>query len=91
VFSDYMRSKCRLIQVDEECVRTMVEAGRDRLSDGWRETLELATTAEDLKAAVFDGDRKKSPGRDGIGLELFKVLWEDIACDMRTCSGTGNC
>ena len=44
----------------------------------------MPITAEELKAAVFKGDCKKSPGRDGIGLEFFKVRWEDIACDMRT-------
>ena len=27
--------------------------------------------------------QKKSPGREGIGREFFKVLWEDIAGDMR--------
>jgi len=33
---------------------------------------------------VFKGDSKIPPGRDGVGLEFFKVLWEDIAGDMRT-------
>jgi len=36
------------------------------------------------KAAVFKRDSKKSPGRDVIGLEFFKALWEVIAGDMRT-------
>jgi hypothetical protein len=34
--------------------------------DAWREILEMRITAEELKAAVFKGDSKKSPGRDGI-------------------------
>ena len=33
---------------------------------------------------MFKGDTKKSPSRDGIGLEFLKVLWEDIVGDMRT-------
>jgi len=33
---------------------------------------------------VFKEDSKKSPDRDGIRLEFFKVLWENIAGDMRT-------
>ena len=41
-------------------------------------------TAEELKAVVLEGDSKKPPGRDGIGLKIFKVLWEDIAGDMKT-------
>jgi hypothetical protein len=48
------------MQVDKECVRTMIQAGRGRFSDGSRETLELPTTAEEVKAAMFVGDRKIS-------------------------------
>jgi len=84
VFSEHMRSKYRPIQVDEDSVRTMLETGYGFVPDGWKETLEMPITAEDLKAVVFKGDSKKSPGRDGIGLEFFKVIWEDIAGDMRT-------
>ena len=52
--------------------------------DAWKETLEMPITAEELKAVVFKGDSKKSPARDGIGLEFFKVLWEYIAGYTRT-------
>jgi len=62
----------------------MLETGYGCVPDAWREILEVSITAEELKAAVFKGDSKKSPHRDGIGLEFFKVLWEDIAGDMRT-------
>lgn len=78
VFSEYMRRKYSPIQVDEECVRKMAEAGHRRLSAGWRESLEVPISAEQLKAAVFKGDSKKSPGRDGVGLELYEVLWDDV-------------
>jgi len=37
-------------------------------------TLEMPITAAELKAAVFKEDNEKSPGRDGVGLEFFKVL-----------------
>jgi hypothetical protein len=47
-------------------------------------TFEMPITAEELKAMLFKGDSKQSPGRDGIRLEFFKVPWEDIAGDMRT-------
>ena len=29
-------------------------------------------------------DSKNSPGRECVGLEFFKALWEDVAGDMRT-------
>ena len=54
------------------------------MPDAWNETLEMRITVEELKAVEFKGDSNKSPGRDGIGLEFFKVLWEDIAGDMKT-------
>ena len=84
VFSEHMRSKYRPIQVDEDSLRTMLEVGYGCMPDAWREILEMLITAEELKAAVFKGDSKKSPGRDGVGLDFFKVLWEDLAGDMRT-------
>jgi len=84
VFSEHIRSKYRPIQVDEDSVRTKLEAGYGCAPVAWREILEMPITAEELKAAVFKGDSKKSPGRDGVGLNSFKVLWEDIAGDMRT-------
>jgi len=79
-----MRSKYRPIHVDEDSVRTMLEAGYGCVPDAWREILEMPITAEELKAAVFKRDSKKSPGRDGVGPDFFKVLWEDLAGDMRT-------
>jgi len=62
----------------------MLEAGYGCAPDAWREILEMPITAEELKAAVFKGDRKKSPERDDVGLDFFKVVWEDIAGYMRT-------
>jgi len=62
----------------------MLDGGYRCVPDAWREILKMPITAEELKAAVFKGDRKKSPGRDGVGLDFFKVLREDIAGDMRT-------
>jgi len=54
------------------------------LSDDCNETIQVPITAEELRAAVFKGDSKKSPCRDGLRLDFFKVLWEDVACNMRT-------
>jgi hypothetical protein len=62
----------------------MLQAGYGNLSDDCRETLEVPITAEELRAAVFKGDSKKSPSRDGLGLEFFKVLWDDVVNDMGT-------
>jgi hypothetical protein len=61
----------------------MVEAGHRRLPGGWRDTLEAPFTVEELQAAVFKWKSKKSPGRNGIGLEFFKAVWEEVTGDMR--------
>jgi hypothetical protein len=45
--------------------------------DGSKETLEMPITTEELNAAVFEGDRKITPGRDSEGLEFLNVLWEE--------------
>jgi len=62
----------------------MLETGYGCVPDGWKDTLEIPITVEELKAVVFKGDSKKSLASDGIGLEFFKVLWEDIAGYIRT-------
>ena len=62
----------------------MVQEIYGHLSDDCRDTLEIPITAEELRAAVFKRDSKKSPKKDGIGLKFFKVFWEDMASDMRT-------
>jgi len=46
--------------------------------DAWKETIEMPITAEELKAVVFKRDRIKSPGRDRIGPEFFKVLGKTL-------------
>ena len=33
---------------------------------------------------MFKVDSKKSPGKNGIGLDFFKTLCEEVADDMRT-------
>jgi hypothetical protein len=38
-------------------------------------------TSEELKAAINKGDGNKAPGRDGIGLGLFKSTWDAFTKD----------
>jgi len=84
VFSENMRRQYRPIQVDEDSVRTILDTGYPCVPDACGEIFAMPITAEELKAAVFKGDSKKSPGRDGMELEFFKILWEDIVGHMRT-------
>jgi hypothetical protein len=81
-FSVCMRQKYGPILVEDECVRQMAEAGHRRLSEEWKETLDMSLTLERLKRAVKKGGGNKAPGRDGIGLEFSKVAWGVLNGDM---------
>jgi len=68
-----IRQKYGPILVEEECVRQMEMAGHRRLSEEWKEALDMSLTLERLKLAVKKDGGNKAPGRDGIGLEFSKV------------------
>ena len=78
-FSDYIQRKYFPIQVDEQSIRELTQVGYRRLSDEHRETLEAPITEEEQREAVFKGDSKKSPGKDGIRPDFLKILWEELA------------
>jgi hypothetical protein len=68
-----IRQKYGPILVEEERVRQMAKAGHRRLSEEWKEALDMSLTLERLKLAVKKDGGNKAPGRDGIGLEFSKV------------------
>jgi hypothetical protein len=59
----------------------MAEAGLTRLSEEWRDSLDKPLSSEELKAAINKGDGNNVPGRDGIGLGLFKATWDALKED----------
>jgi len=70
--------------VDEECVQTMVEAARPTDPTSYRELLEQPITQAEISNAIRQGGggRNKEPGRDGIGLEFYKIHWAAIKDDL---------
>ena len=82
VFSEHMREKYSPIQEDEDCVRRMLETDHGSLPLEGQNMMEIPITTEDLKAVVYKGNINKSPGRDGIALEFYTVLWDQIAGEM---------
>jgi hypothetical protein len=42
----------------------------------------MPVTSEEPQSAVNKGERNKAPGRDCVGLELFKETWGDLKGDM---------
>jgi len=83
VFSDYIRRKYVPIQVEEECIRKMLQAGYGHLSNNCRDTTGTHYRRRTKSSGVQWG-QQKNPGKDGIRLEFFKVFWENMASDMRT-------
>lgn len=72
-FVEFVQSKYDPIQVDDMCVTRVERAGFSTSPLGWRDFLGTPITEEELKAAVKKGAYNKSPGRDGICLEFFKL------------------
>ena len=82
-FVAHFEQKFQQIQVDEACVKIMVEAGHRRLPEDMKEILDGPLTAEELRCAVDKGEKKKAPGRDGISSVFFQVNWEVMKDDLR--------
>jgi hypothetical protein len=65
-FLSHFEKKLQRIQVDEECVKIMVEAGHRTLPEVMKKILDGRVTPEELRCAVDKGKKNKAPGRDGI-------------------------
>jgi hypothetical protein len=73
-----LQSKYERIQVHVTCVPRTEKAGHSL----YRRDEGTLITAEEIKAAVSKGACNKSPGRDCICLEIFRVNWVSIKDDM---------
>jgi hypothetical protein len=81
-FVKFLKSKHDSVQVDYACVAYLENAGHSILSTDWMDFLDIPITAEELKAAVFQGASKKALGSNGVCLEFFKANWDCIEGDM---------
>jgi len=81
-FVAHFEQKFQLIQVDEGCVKSMVDAGYRRLPEDLKEILDGPLTTEELRLAVEKEGKKKAPGRDGISGAFFQTNWEVMKEDL---------
>jgi len=82
-FIDYLKHKYGPIQIEENCVDQMLNAGFRTVAEPWRDLLDRPITLEELKTVVHRGAGNKAPGNDGIGLAFFfKVNWDIIKNNM---------
>jgi hypothetical protein len=81
-FVSYFEKKFQRIQVDEECVKIMVEAGHRTLPEDMKEILDGPLTPEELRCAVDKRKKNKAPGRDGKSNAYFQVNWEIMKDDL---------
>jgi len=82
-FVAHFEQNFQQIQVDEACVKSMMEAGHRRLLEDMKEILDKSLTSEELRCAVDKGEKKKAPGRNGISSAYFQVNWEVMKDDLR--------
>ena len=54
---------------------------KDKLSPSTKTTLQVSLTQEELRLALWDMSRGKSPGPDGIVLEFYKVCWNFLGAE----------
>jgi len=77
-----MKRKYGPIQVDDECVDQMVNAGNLRTAETWGDITDMPITAEELQTAVQRWTGNKAPGHDGTGMDFFKKNWSILKDDM---------
>ena len=89
-FVGHMKRKSGPIQVDDECVDQMVNAGHLEVAEIYGEVIDMAITAEET--VMHRLTRIKASGRDGIGMEFFKKNWSKIKDDIvfKQMYSTGN-
>jgi len=63
-FVGHMKRKYGPIQVDDECVDQMVNAGNLRMAQTWGDITDMPITAEELQTAVHRGTGNKAPGHE---------------------------
>jgi len=61
-FVAHFGQKFQLIQVDEACVKSMLDAGHRRLPEDLKEILDGPLTTEELRLAVEKGGKKRQAG-----------------------------
>jgi len=70
-FIDYLKHKYGPIQIEENCVDQMLNAGFRTVAEPWRDLLDRPITLEELKTVVHRGAGNKAPGNDGICLAFI--------------------
>jgi len=81
-FVGHMKRKYGPIQVDDECVDQMMNAGHIRVAETWGDIIDKPITAEELQTVVHRGTGNDMPGQDGMGMEFFKKNWSIINDEM---------
>jgi len=71
-FVDYRKHKYGPIQMEENCVDQMMNAGLRTVAEPWRDLVRRPITLEELKTLVHKGAGNKAPGNDGIGLVFLR-------------------
>lgn len=80
-FVEFLQSKYDPIQVDDARDAQMKKTAHKNLPLPWMDSLQPPITEEQLKAPASKTACNKTPGREGICPEFFKVNWDSIRDD----------
>jgi hypothetical protein len=72
IFAEHMQHKYACVPTSEESMQRLLECGLRALPESANAALEERITMEEFSYAIKQGKPHKAPGRDGIGLELYK-------------------
>ena len=78
VFKENMKRRFTATRIDERCMSDIEKTGGHTLTREQQHTLEEPIRQEEVRRAIFGGQRKKAPGSDGVSLELFQDTWDTM-------------
>jgi len=89
----HMKRKYGPMQVDDECVDQMMNAGHIRVAEAWGDILDMYIKGEEQQTAVRIMTGNKEAAHDGVSMEFFKKNWSiinDILIMFNQMYSTGN-
>ena len=78
-FRQHMQKRYTASTIDEESWNSIAEAIDTTLTKEQQNALQEPITRAEVRKAIFDGAKKKSPGSDGLCLELYQETWNELA------------
>jgi hypothetical protein len=83
-FLRFLQTKYENIATHQESTRTLASYINRSDSPAMKQEYETFFTHSEIHTSLNSGGKNRAPGRDGLGLEFYKVTWEVIKEDLCT-------